>query len=412
MSNPPRKQKLSAPLLALLCVLAGVIGCDSEQVNSTYGQRKGWGETSLNGTRVLADMFDRAGHKVRSWKYLSPSLQKADVIVWAPDDFNAPRWEVQEWLYYWLVEGDTTLPPRVLIYIGRDYDAEPEYWSHVQTQAPEGLEGEYKRRLGEAKRRVAKARPTTLKDQDPDSWFELDATAPPRDVAGLKGPWSVGVDSTATDIKRHTRLTPNYNDCKVLLSDQQGNPLVSEKTLIDYRGRPSGRLIMIENGSWLLNAPLVNHEHRKLAGKLVDSIGTPERNVVFLESDEDGPPISEEDPNGTPPTGFGMFFVWPIGAVLTQLAALGMVVALMKWPLFGVPRRLRGRSATDFASHVSALGRLLRDGRDRNYAIRLLRLYRQSLGLEAPPLELTDTASRDATALPSTLSNSLGNETT
>jgi len=385
------KQLAPAKVIALFCTLLCLVGCDSERVESTYGQRKGWGETSLNGTRVLSNMFDRAGHKVRSWKYLSPSLEKADVIVWAPDDFEPPSWEVQEWLYYWLVEGDTTLPPRVLIYVGRDFDAEPNYWSSVQSQAPVGLEAEYKRRLSKAQTRVAKNRPTKLEEQDPNSWFELDESATPKKLVKLQGPWSEGVDNTAIDIHRHTQLTPNYNDCEVLLSDERGNPLVSEKTFNDYRDWPAGRLIMIENGSWLLNAQLVNHEHRKLAGKLVDSIGAPERHVVFLESDEDGPPISEEDPSASPPTGFGMFFVWPIGAVLSQLAALGIVVALMKWPLFGVPRRLRGRSATDFASHVSALGRLLRDGRDRSYAIKLLRLYRQSLGLEAPPLELPST---------------------
>ncbi len=44
------------------------------------------------------------------------------------------------------------------------------------------------------------------------------------------------------------------------------------------------QLLVVANGSFLLNAMLVNHEHRKLAGKLVDAIGPGGRDVVFLES--------------------------------------------------------------------------------------------------------------------------------
>ena len=44
------------------------------------------------------------------------------------------------------------------------------------------------------------------------------------------------------------------------------------------------QLLVVSNGSFLLNAMLVNHEHRKLAGKLIDTIGPGGRDVVFLES--------------------------------------------------------------------------------------------------------------------------------
>src|SRR5690606_31970976 len=93
-------------------------------------------------------------------------------------------------------------------------------------------------------------------------------------------------------------------------------------------------------------------------------------------------PIRDEDPTVQNPTGLALFRVWPIGAVLTQLAALGIVFALLKWPIFGIPKRLARASATDFNSHVAALGRLLAGGRNRAYAIGLLMLYRQSLRRE------------------------------
>ena len=66
------------------------------------------------------------------------------------------------------------------------------------------------------------------------------------------------------------------------------------------------QLIVVANGSFLLNLPLVNHEHRKLAGKLIDAVGPPGQTVVFLESFAGGPPISD-DPSGGMPTGAEIF---------------------------------------------------------------------------------------------------------
>jgi hypothetical protein len=372
-------------LFAMFALLALSSGCKDE-VHSEYGFRSGYFETSLNGTRVLGDMFAEAGHRVRSWTYLSPSLENADVIVWLPNDFEPPTSDVEAWLTHWLTDGDPSELPRVLIYVGRDFDAAPDYWQRMQTQPPPRLKAEYARRLSEAQADAAAQRPATLSRSETNDWFQLDDSQPPTKVQDLGGPWAVDVDGSQTEIERNTRLVPLDDDYTTLLADENGEPLVSEYQYVDYDDSPLGRLIMIENGSWLLNAPLVNHEHRKLAGRLVDSIGPPPRTVVFLESQHGGPPIRDTDPSTAPPTGLQLFRIWPIGAVLAQLAALGVVLALMKWPVFGTPRRLKPSSTTDFASHIVALGRLLRYGRDRSHATELLRVYRQSLRREAPPI--------------------------
>lgn len=364
------------------CSLLLLAGC-SEDVHSIYGHRQGYAGTSLNGTRVLGGMFEAAGHKVRSWSYLSPALDKADVIVWFPDDFEAPTEQVEDWLTEWLVEGDPT-NPRVLVYVGRDFDAAPDYWQSMQGKAPPKLTQEYVRRLSEAKLDELHRRPSTLSHPETQEWFDLD-NKPPRGikVKKLEGDWAKGVDVAKTDIVRNTHLVPDDYSLTPLLMDENDEPLASE---FEYSGyydtATAGRLVMIENGSWLLNARLVNHEHRKLAGKLVESVGPGPRKVYFLESDANGPPIRDEDPTVQNPTGLALFRVWPIGAVLTQLAALGIVFALLKWPIFGIPKRIARASTTDFNSHVAALGRLLAGGRNRAYAIGLLMLYRQSLRRE------------------------------
>jgi hypothetical protein len=372
------------------CSLLFLTGC-SEDVHSTYGHRQSYAGTSLNGTRVLGGMFEAAGHTVRSWSYLSPRLDNADVLVWFPNDFEAPTEQVEDWLTQWLMEGDPA-NPRVLVYVGRDFDAAPDYWQSMQGKAPPNLTKEYARRLREAKLDERQYRPSMLSHPETQDWFELD-NKPPRDVQvkKLKGPWAKGVDASKTDIVRNTRLIPYDDTLKPLLADGNDDLIASETEYPGYYGNSTaGRLVMIENGSWLLNARLVNHEHRKLAGKLVESIGPGPRTVYFLESAGDGPPIRNEDPTVQNPTGLALFRVWPIGAVLTQLAALGIVFALLKWPIFGIPKRIARASTTDFNSHVAALGRLLAGGKNRAYAIGLLLLYRQSLRRE-PTIEIVTT---------------------
>ena len=66
--------------------------------------------------------------------------------------------------------------------------------------------------------------------------------------------------------------------------------------LVSRRPYDESQLIVVANGSFLLNLPLVNHEHRKLAGKLIDAVGSPRKTVVFLESYAGGPPIRDKDP--------------------------------------------------------------------------------------------------------------------
>ena len=53
--------------------------------------------------------------------------------------------------------------------------------------------------------------------------------------------------------------------------------------------------------------PLVNHEHRKLAGRLVKELGSESRKVVFLETEGTDPTIHDEDPQREVPVGMKFF---------------------------------------------------------------------------------------------------------
>jgi hypothetical protein len=363
------KQKSAFCLLLLLGLLSG---CHEKDIRTVYGMRSGYGVKSVNGTSVFGQMLDDAGHRVRSWQLLSPSLEAADVIVWFPDESGPPSPDVVAWFDDWLQYsyGDKTL-----IYVGRAYDAEKLYWARTQALAPARLKGQYSQKLAQAPREslAGRNKPTA---GDAEGWFSISLPKRAKRVAKLGGPWSKGIDAKKTTIE-HSQVISPEEGFGILLDDGSGHPLVSKWTYeadeVEWTENDS-RLIVIENGSFLLNAALVNHENRKLAGRLIAELGEGGKKVVFLESNAN-PTISDTDPSNSPPTGLELFRIWPIGAVLAQVAALGLVFALARFPIFGVPRRLERPSLTDFGKHVAALGRLLAATRDRAYADGLLKKY-------------------------------------
>ncbi len=361
---PPLPSALSALLSFGLLLLAGC----SRDIETIYGQREGSeASTSVNGTAVLADMFTLAGHRVSSWQMLSPRLQqKADCIVWFPNDFEPPSKEVCQWLEDWLSEK----PDRTLIYVGRDFNAAPWYWEHVLPDAPPEQRELIRQRLTDAKDSNNRARKNDIKTKRID-WFTLDRTRPSKKVKSLQGDpsWLEDIDASHVDIELNDRLQPSDN-AEVLL--RSGDDMLVSRELWN-----DSRLIVVTNGSFLLNLPLVNHEHRKLAGKLIAEIGEPAKNVVFLESYPGGPPIRGKDPEASMPTGLEMFNIWPTNWILMHLAMIGVLFCFMRWPIFGRPRPSEPIGASDFGRHVEALALLLKRSGDRNFARSKMLQYRK-----------------------------------
>jgi hypothetical protein len=315
-------------------------------------------------------MFTKAGHHVFSWHYLSPRLhERADCIVWFPDDYKPPTANVRQWLLDWLADQ----PGRTLIYVGRDFDAAPYYWKKVAPSATGAQASLAASELTSEQSRVTGERASLPKNEDCD-WFTLDSTLTDRPAKTLEGDpkWLEGVDPAKSEIELKSRLEPP-EDAKILLASKD-DALVSS---MDVQG---SRLIVVTNGSFLLNVPLVNHEHRKLAGKLIDEIGTPSQKVVFLESDASGPPLREKDPTLGTPTGLEIFNLWPTNWILLHLSAVGVIFCFMCWPIFGRPRLMKRIAESDFSRHIAAEAELLKRSGDRTFATARLMHYRQTIG--------------------------------
>ncbi len=364
LSVPP----LSVPLWRMLAVFVFLFfssGCE-ERIDTAYGGRMGPPEgPSVNGTAVLADMLAELGHNVVSRTSLSPGLEDtADVLIWFPDDFRVPDPQVVDWLESWL----TGKSGRTVVYVGRDFDAAVEYWKAVTPVVPAAQQAEAKSRLDEAEIDFNQARASVL-DGESCHWFTVKTLPMPRPVTSLSGPWSAGVDAKKTNLRLYSAYQFDPSD-EVLLA---GNT----DTLVARRGYstpdswsasvPPNQLIVVTNGSFLLNLQLVNHEHRKLAAHLMSEI-PPASRIVFLESGPRGPAIRESDPVARPPNGLAVFSIWPLGGVLLHLAVLGVLFCFARLPIFGVPRDPPEGSPSDFGKHVAAFGELLHLTNDRSYA--------------------------------------------
>ncbi len=142
------------------------------------------------------------------------------------------------------------------------------------------------------------------------------------------------------------------------------------------RSHASSQRVLVVNGSFLLNYGLINHENRKLAGRLIDLAGSPGR-VVFLESGDSDPRILPTDPAPQLPQGLAILAVWPINVVLLQLIAIGIIFGFARWPILGRPREPRPPEAANFGLHAEALGKLLSRTSSRDFALRRVAEYRK-----------------------------------
>jgi hypothetical protein len=378
---------LTWPILGVVAALAlvglgiALAGRRDEQLPVVYGRRRGTEATgSVNGTAVLADLYRTAGRRVSTGIRFSPSLGKYSTIVWFPDDFAPPDAAHRTHLEDWLKNGSN----RTLVYVGRDYDAAIDYWRGVKTSAPPEVTDEIVRREAEARARHEAER-SMVPEKENAQWFAVTRDQPPLHIEKLSGPWASDIDIEQAGIYLEARLgipTSEKNGAKFeKLLEADGEPLVFRLTKDDWNG---SQIIVIANGSFTLNYPLVNREHRKLAAKLIEASSNANDRVVFIESEAGGPPIRDKEKATTPPTSLELLKVWPLNAILLHVAVLGLVLLLARAPIFGRPRDLPGDSTADFGKHVAALGKLLAATKDRNYAQARLNQYRQVAGPKKP----------------------------
>ena len=404
-------------LLALLATLL-LSGCAAfeDEVDETYGRVSGNGQRSVAGLGALAEMYREAGFEVRIGDSLGRHLDRAQTIVWAPDSYELPSDEVCDFFERWLLQR----PGRTLVYIGRDYSAEYDYWSDM-TERLQGAQKIKALRKKAQKSYDARLLRNSYKFDQTHRWFVQEDAPVPRRVERLSAPawsgWTAGIDDSKTRLTLQSSLSfpPPTDEEKAAFEaarfqyEQFGSELdefqeefdggvfseageeydealaaVDPVVLLEADGRPMvssaqfgvgenpSALVVVSNGSFLLNYPLTIPENRKLAAKLIDESGPPGL-AYFLYS---GPAeIEIRDPRDPRRTAWTMFTEWPLGIFMIHLTIAGLIVCLAAFPIFGRARSYVTRDLQDFGYHLEAVGKLLERRKAYDFARQRLAAY-------------------------------------
>ncbi|MFO7906995.1 MAG: hypothetical protein R6U98_30340 [Pirellulaceae bacterium] len=368
-------------IVILMLILAGC-GDSGERLITDYGRRRGSAASSVNGTTVLAEMFRKAGGRPATVVNLSSNLEHYDVIIWAPDDFEIPRKDARVFLEKWLKSkaGGT------LVYIGRDYDAACAYWQPMIPNSPAAERREVMRRLAEVQAAHSRAR-LHMPREACCEWFVMRRDYPGRHVDVLDGPWSEGIDAKQSRVWSQGRLDiPTDAELTTFFEDNPefgpGRPRYTEllggpRETLAFRVRKStwktSQVLVVANGSFLLNLPLVNDQHRRLAGRLISEC-RPFENVAFLESQPGGPPVVGESKPADETAKRSRVLL------AAHWLILGLVFCFHVFPIFGRPKSIETEPVADFGEHVDAMATLLEGTGDKAYAERQLKRYHSAVG--------------------------------
>ena len=380
--------------LVLLGATASTLA-QEEDLDATYGQgNQSEGRYSINGTGVLAQMFEDRGHSVFYSRVLGRPTRKADVIIWAPDNFHVPTDAEVAAIEQWLQERSG----RTFIFIGRDYDATMDYWIEVAKDATQEEQAMLILKLADVWGAHQVKRMAIIDDED-CGWFKLNADNTVRTIRSARSTsdWLDGISPGGLKM----RLQSYFVESDKGRSSSYGRyefdtqlfyqniPLI---TRVQNRSKFNrGQIYVIANGSFLLNVPLVHREHRKLASKLIDRVGR-EKTICFLESEfndwEDVPVLENAPSAAKPPSIVTILQTWPFGIILIHIIIIGIVYCFYRYPIFGRPKTKfevasviddsnEQQSVSNFGRHIRALGDLLRRGGNTTFAQHCLQMYRE-----------------------------------
>ena len=254
--------------------------------------------------------------------------------------------------------------------------------------------------------------------QPPDSkvWSDkfvqrIPALSPPNSGTVPSSEQSSSTTRTAEEselAQRSSRWSTDEFGSRASLLEALQNPLQSEALLSAGDGQPlifrltdgraqgarlgSGQIIVVANGFPLLNGSLVTPLGAEIGQRLVELCG-PAEHVALLTLDDGGLSISETDDSGLSGAGLEMFTVWPLSAITMPAALLGIIACAALWPILGRPQPLAQRRVSDLGLHIEAIGGLMSETHDRQYAAGAITEYYRKVRGEDPPAWLNELGS-------------------
>lgn len=350
-------------LMALVCMLVAACARQSPVLDTRYGSCHG---SSINGVGVLVDLLRQQGHAVTCESIVFDGvLEDHDTVILVHDGFGALPTKTQE-----VLENFRKGPGRGarIVLLLRDFDAAIGYLETMEKRTEIRKDEETLERvqsmLNEVKDRFLSA---TSEDVDVSEgrWFGLRTVEPNeiRKEASLQdvvpGNFRYAGRKDSLDLRFRRRLELPKNGRPIWVS---GDDVLLAEVVDNF-----GSVMVVANGSFLLNGAMVQSGNRKLAREFVERLGTGSRTVV-LESSRFASG-GDESPQSR------LYTAWPNPFILIHLAALLGVYCWVRFPIFGRPIETTTSETRRFGRHVEALGDLLAASRLGKYADRRLQKH-------------------------------------
>jgi len=163
----------------------------------------------------------------------------------------------------------------------------------------------------------------------------------------------------------------NWESVPLLVADGEEFAFKLTKSWDDYS---EGKIIVVSNGSFLVNYSLVDRGSRKLAGNLID-LCDPNGDVMFLESGRGGIKVSDTDTSNH--NRWSWISQAPLCYIIPHFLMWGILFCFAFFPIFGRPRVVKRKSTSTFRNHVNALGKMMGRTDLPNQAINKIRKYQQ-----------------------------------
>ena len=432
-------------LRCFVLLLPVLSGCSYIPWPESFGEVTGSNSMrSLNGMGVHRRMWESTGAKILTPHKLSPRLDSIDTIVLVGSSYQPPGSLARDWLEKWLGEKSG----RTVVYFGRDFDASLLYREETVDQVAETERDRARTQLASNQAESYLLRNSQIPEDTFCRWFYLRTSARPTvhqsftgpwsdELDGLEGNWPTGVLLEPPDPNLRKRkpswitgpkpaLVPANRpfvvgsdgdqslgdkevqrsiwkadeledtkawdaewklagDAKVLLSGQNGTPLVHRIENSKFRG---SKILIVTNGAPFLNGSIIKPLQRKVSEMVIQEC-LPAKRVAMIEYDENGLLLSNVAGGSDTDFGVQLLTVWPLSAITMHAAFFGIIAFVVLLPILGRPQSLIRRTVTDFGLHVEAMGRMMFESRDLMYGLKSIQDYFTKVRRETPPDWLT-----------------------
>jgi len=374
-------------LVACLTVSSGC-GSNTRPLETRYGKVNEQ-PRSINSTSLFAERLEELGYDVTIRNRISPKINEFNTIFWFPEHVRCPSDEATQAIEEWMDKGYGN---RTLVYVGADYRADEDYYRAAQKRVAPSLQAESQRLLSEAQL-ATQARRSYRPDNTQCDWFDIEVIKPAKHSNLLTG---VMADNSLLDVAPELPveavMTPKQStsqwEVEPLLT-VDGEDLVYRlaDTSYTYNQTTPNQIIVVQNGSFLVNFAAIDPNKQALADQLVaeatslneDDYGYGygfSQQILILESEYDIPIRNTDFVNQN---SWAWIAEEPLCYIVPHALLWGVLFCFVYFPIFGRPKNSPKKSTTSFGNHIDAIAKQLSKSSSKAHARRTVKQYQESI---------------------------------